>query len=103
MTTGRPPIHPGEILAEEIDYLGMSPDQLARVLSVSTDEMTQILEGQCPITASMALRLSRWLGTGPELWMNLQSQYELRLARQTLSEEIERTVTPRAGIPQEAA
>lgn len=103
MTNGRPPIHPCEIFAEEIDYLGMSPDQLARVLSMSTDEITRILEGQSAITASMALRLSRWLGTGPELWMNLQSQYELRSARQTFSEEIERTVTPRAGIPQEAA
>lgn len=100
---GFPPVHPGEILADEIEYLGMSAARLGRILGVPTNRVTQILAGRRGITADTALRLGRWLGTNPEFWLNLQKKYELRLAEQAVGEEIERTVVPRAGIPEVAA
>ena len=91
----RPAIHPGEILADELQELGLSATELARLLHVPTNRITQILNGKRAITADTALRLGRWFGTGPELWLNLQKSYELRLAQQQLGEEIEKTVAPR--------
>lgn len=91
----RPAIHPGEILAGELEELNMSAAELARTLHVPTNRVTQILKGQRAITADTALRLGQWLGTGPELWLNLQKAYELRLAEQQSGEEIKRTVLRR--------
>jgi len=91
----RPAIHPGEILADELQELGLSATEVARLLHVPTNRITQILNGKRAITADTALRLGRWFGTGPELWLNLQKSYELRLAQQQLGEEIEKTVAPR--------
>ncbi len=88
----RPPIHPGEILADELTELNMSASQLARTLHVPTNRITQILAGRRAITADTALRLGQWLGTGPELWLNLQKSYELRLAEQEKGEEIKRSI-----------
>ena len=91
------PIHPGEILADELEELGMSAAALARALHVPTNRITQILNGSRAISADTALRLGHWFGTGPELWMNLQKQYELRLAEQEVGQEIRETITPRAA------
>ena len=91
----RPPIRPGEILADELAELKMSAAELARTLHVPTNRITQILTGKRAITADTALRLGQWLGTGAELWMNLQKSYELRLAEQEKGEEIKRTIEPR--------
>jgi addiction module HigA family antidote len=89
----RPPIHPGEILAGELEELDMSAASVARVLRVPTNRITQILNGERAITADTALRLGQWLGTGPELWLNLQKQYELRLAEEQIGKEIRQTIT----------
>jgi antitoxin HigA-1 len=91
----RPAIHPGEILADELEELKLSASELARMLHVPTNRITQILNRQRGITADTALRLGQWLGTGPELWLNLQKSYELRLAQQEVGEEIEKTIKPR--------
>lgn len=91
----RPAIHPGEILADELGELNMSASELARTLHVPTNRITQILNGQRGITADTALRLGQWLGTGAELWLNLQKSYELRLAQQEVGEEIEKTIERR--------
>jgi len=99
----RIPIHPGEILGEELDELGLDVTDLARILAVPVDDITQILNGHERVTGEFAMRLSRWLGTSPQFWLNLQNSYELRLAAQTVGEEIERSITPRSGIPPEAA
>lgn len=96
----RPAIHPGEILADELEELNLSASELARTLHVPTNRITQILNGQRGITADTALRLGQWLGTGPELWLNLQKSYELRLAQQEVGEEIEKTIKRRL-IPEE--
>ncbi len=84
----RTPIHPGEILADELNEIGMSAAELGRTLHVPTNRITQILKGQRGITADTALRLGRWLGTGAELWLNLQKSYELRQAQQELGDEL---------------
>jgi len=91
----RPPIHPGEILAEELAALEMSAAQLSRELHVPTNRITQILAGKRSITADTALRLGQWLGTGPDLWLNLQKAYELRLAEQVVGQKIRQTVVTR--------
>lgn len=62
-----PPIHPGEVLADELAELDLSAAKLGRTLHVPTNRITQILNGRRAITADTALRLGCWLGTGPEL------------------------------------
>lgn len=99
----RPAIHPGEILADELQELEMSAAELARTLHVPTNRVTQILNGQRGITADTALRLGQWLGTGAELWLSLQKSYELRLAEQEAGEEIKKTIKRRAPSSNQSA
>ena len=73
-------IHPGEHLVEELDALKMSAAELARRLTVPTNRVTGILNGQRAITGDTALRLAHFFGTSAEFWLNLQNLYELRLA-----------------------
>lgn len=75
----------------------MSAAQLASELGIPANRLTEIIRGRRGISADTALRLARWLGTTPELWMNLQKNYELRLAIQEHGEEIERQVRPRVA------
>ncbi len=93
----RPPIHPGEILADELAELGVSATALGRALDVPTNRITRIINGQRAITAETALRLGRWFGTSADFWLNLQKQYELRLAEQEYGEKIRATVSPRTA------
>ena len=83
-----PAIHPGEVLADELAELGISPSQLARVIDVPVNRVTQILHGRRAITADTALRFGRWFGTGPEIWLDLQTDYELRLAEAALGKAL---------------
>ena len=89
------PVHPGEILNDELAELGMSATALAHALAVPTNRVTAILKGQRGITADTALRLSRYFGTSPELWLNLQKTFELRHAEIESGQEIEERVKPR--------
>ena len=66
------PTHPGEILADELAELGISPDELDRLLAVPSGTVAAIVAKRCGITAEFALRLARYLGSGERLWMNLQ-------------------------------
>lgn len=93
----RTPIHPGEILKDELDELGISAAELARQIEVPANRISQILSGRRAVTADTALRLARWFGTSPALWMNLQQTYELDLARQRIGDAIARLPT-RAGM-----
>lgn len=88
----RDPIHPGKFLADELEALNMTPAQLAAALKVPPNRIYQLLAGKRALTADTALRLSRWLGTSAELWLNLQKLYELRVAERETGEEIRRTV-----------
>ncbi len=99
-TMPRRPIHPGEILADELAEIGISAAEFARTLEVPPGRISQILAGKRAITADTALRLSRYLGTSAEVWMNLQRSYELNLARQELGKSLERIPQrPAAPIP----
>jgi antitoxin HigA-1 len=90
----RTPIHPGEILGDELRELGITAAELARLIHVPPNRISQILRGQRDITADTALRLGRWFGTGPRLWLNLQQAYDLDVAQQELGEAL-KTIEPR--------
>lgn len=94
----REPIHPGKFLLDELEALDMSVPQLAEALHVPPNRLYQIIKGRRSLTADTALRLSQWLGTSADMWLNLQKLYELRLAEQRSGEEIRRTVH-RVAIP----
>jgi|ERR1700733_12108725 antitoxin HigA-1 len=89
---GRDPIHPGKFLADELAALNMTPTELATVLHVPPNRIYLIIKGTRSMTADTALRLSQWLGTSAELWLNLQKLYELRLAARESGAEIKRTI-----------
>jgi addiction module HigA family antidote len=86
----RTPIHPGEILADELEEIGLSAKKLADVIQVPPNRLYQILAGKRSMTADTALRLSRYFGTSPDFWMHLQTAYELDSARQRIGKAIER-------------
>ena len=84
----RTPIHPGEILAEELEELGVSPTELSRQIRVPANRISQIINGKRAVTGDTALRLAHWFGTSPQFWMNLQALYDVRLAEQQVGTEI---------------
>ena len=88
------PIHPGEVLKEELAGLGVSANAFAQALAVPTNRITSILNEQRAITADTALRLARYFGTTPEFWMNLQTAYDVKIARQSNWSEIQQAVKP---------
>ena len=92
------PIHPGEILREDVlDELGVSANAFAQAIGVPHNRITAILNGQRGISADTALRIARYLGGDAKFWMNLQATYELRKAEVASGKEIERQVRPRAA------
>ena len=93
------PVHPGEILREELEEIGMSAKAIARELGVPQNRISDILRGRRGVTADTALRLARYFNTTPQLWLNLQKSYELRVAELEAGKDIDKQVKPR----QEAA
>jgi addiction module HigA family antidote len=93
----RTPIHPGEILREELEILGISATEFARQLNVPTNRITGILNEKRAVTADTALRLGHWFGTSAEMWLNLQKLYELRQAEKESGAEIRRLPKRRAA------
>lgn len=93
------PIHPGEILQEEfLRPLGLSQNRLGIDLGVPPQRVGDIVRGRRGVTADTALRLARYFGTTPQFWLNLQSRYELDVARsQHLPERIAAEVRPRSA------
>lgn len=92
------PIPPGEILLEEfMRPLGLSINGLARALAVPANSVSAIVNGHRAISADTALRLGKYFGTSPEIWLDLQSDYELRVARQTTWKRVEPTVQTRVA------
>lgn len=94
----RTSIHPGEILGDELDALGLSAAELARLLDVPANRISQIVAGKRSISADTALRLGRYLGTSPDLWMNLQKTYELDLARNAIGSALD--ILPQRQVEQ---
>ena len=92
------PVHPGEILREDFTKpLGLSINALARALRVPANHVSGIVNEKRGISALMALRLARYFGTSAELWLGLEQDYELDLARDAAADRIEKEVLPRAS------
>ena len=81
----RPPIHPGEMLADELKELGVTPTELSRQIKVPPNRLHQIIQGKRSITGDTALRLGHWFKTSAEFWLNLQNAVDLWDARQELA------------------
>ena len=86
-------IHPGEVLMENfIERFGITQNKLATAIGVPPRRINEIVHGKRGITADTAVRLAKYFGTSAELWMNLQSHYELRLERRALREQLDNIV-----------
>lgn len=84
----RPAIHPGEILADELEELGITPTELSRQIAVPPNRVSQIIQGKRAITGDTALRLGHWFKTSAEFWLNLQTAYDLRIAAKEVGSTI---------------
>jgi addiction module HigA family antidote len=90
----RPPVHPGELLREDvIPALGLSISEAARQLRVSRQTLHRVMAGRHGVTPEMALRLGRFCGNGPGLWLRMQQSYDLWHAEQALGDEVEKIPT----------
>jgi addiction module HigA family antidote len=99
MTDDRlPPVHPGQVLQEDF-LVPMSPSQyaLAKAIGVPPQRVLEMVHGRQAVTADTALRLGRYFGVEPQLWLNLQTRYVLDLAEDVSGERFEREVKPRAA------
>ena len=86
-------IHPGEILLEEfMKPMGISINRLARDIAVPPGRVSAIVNGQRAITADTALRLGKYFGVSSELWLGLQVDFDLRIAKRTIGGRIDRQV-----------
>lgn len=82
---------------EELSELGISANSFSTAICVPANRVTAILKGTRSISADTALRFSRYFGTSPDFWFNLQSAYDLRVAQQAVGKKIEKEVHPRAA------
>lgn len=91
----RPPVHPGRVLELEfLEPLGMTAYGLAGAIGVLPPRVYEILRGDRSVSADTALRLGWYFGTGAEFWSNLQSHYDLEVARDRAGDRIEREIRP---------
>lgn len=90
-------VHPGDILADELQELGITPTELARQLAVPPNRISQIIQGKRSITGDTALRLAHWFGTDPQFWLNLQAAYEIDVAVEKAGAEIKKLPTKSAA------
>ena len=92
--SGRAPMHPGELLREEVmPALGRSVSEIARLLGVTRQTLHDILREERSVTPTMALKLGKLCGNGPDLWVNLQARYDLYREERAKAEEIKRIPT----------
>jgi antitoxin HigA-1 len=89
----RPPIHPGMILSDELEELNLTATALARHINVPANRVTQIIQGKRAVTGDTALRLGHWFGNSPQFWLNLQSQYDLRIAEAEAGKDVKKLPT----------
>lgn len=87
------PVHPGLILKDELDAIGVSPTAFARQISVPANRISQIISGKRTITGDSALRFGHWFGTDPTFWLNLQAQFDLAIAERERGAEIRKLPT----------
>ncbi len=87
------PIHPGEILADELEFIGINAGELAKKIDVPKNRIYQIVNGERSVTADTALRLGKFFGTGPRIWLNLQKAYELDVASKQIGNALKDIAT----------
>ncbi len=86
---GLPPVHPGEFLGETLKELGISQAAFARKLGVSTMRISHIVNGKRPVTAEMALLFGKVFNQTPQYWLNLQADYDLKMAEKALKPRLD--------------
>jgi len=96
-TAKLPRVHPGEILKETLDDLGISMNRLAREIRVPANRISGIVAGQRSITGETALRLARYFGTTPAYWINLQAYFDLETAKDAWADKVASEVRPRSA------
>ena len=89
MSAGTAPVHPGKILAKEMQAIGINASDLARRILVPDNRIYQLVHGRRSVTADTALRLGKVFNTTAEYWLHLQASYELDVARQEVDETLE--------------
>lgn len=87
------PVHPGEVISDILDDLGMTQTKFAEILGVSRRTVNEIVQGRRPITVDMAIRIGKALGNGPQLWLNLQQKVDVWDALQMHKEEYDKVST----------
>lgn len=87
------PIHPGDYLASKLRNLNISPAELAKAIHVPPNRITQIINRKRSITPDTALRLGKWFGISPHIWLKLQQVYELYYTRKKISRTLDRIHT----------
>jgi len=83
-------VHPGEVLKDELDELGITPTEFARQIDVPPNRVSQIIAGKRAVTGDTALRFGHWFGNEPQFWLNLQGAHDIRLAQERAGPEIAR-------------
>lgn len=96
-------VHPGEVLKDELDELGVTLSELARQIDVPANRVSQIVGGKRAVTGDTALRLGHWFGMDPQFWINLQAQYDLAVADREGGEAIRHLPTRASRPPASAA
>jgi len=90
LLAGLPPVHPGALLREDIlPHVKMSKTNIAEALGVSRAQLYAILSEDAPVTAAMALRLGKLFGNGPEIWLNMQSNYDIETLSAKMKKELD--------------
>lgn len=92
-----PPIHPGEIIAEELAEIGVSVAAFSRAIDVPQSRMAEVVKGKRAVTADTALRLAAYFGNSARFWLNLQAAYDLAVTQAREGEHIASVVRPRAA------
>jgi addiction module HigA family antidote len=90
----RPPVHPGSALKMVLDDAQLSASAVALALRIPRNRLTEIINGKRSVSADTAMRLGRYFGTSAQMWMNMQSQYDLQVAEAELAERIDAEVQP---------
>ncbi len=98
---GLPPIHPGELLLDELEYTNVDRKRFAEMLAVPFEQLQAFLSGERDVDAEFALRLERYFGSGARMWMNIQTDYSLKMADRELGKTISDEVVPREKDPSE--
>jgi len=91
-----PPIHPGDALADALREAGISASSAAIAMGLPPSTLTRIIKGQRNVTAPIALRIARYFGTSPNIWLGIQTAYDLEVAKDREGAKIEREVRPLA-------